>query len=164
MGHRFVGPRSLFAASTDRDRRGMHDTDTSSVDRLGLEVLTPDECWEFLAAAPVGRVAFVVDGEPAVFPVTHGIVGRTILFRSAAGSKVEAAAMGAPLAFEVDWWDVARHEGWSVLVRGVGETVYDDEQIERLSPAGVHPWLDAAADGTWIRIRVNEVSGRRLRG
>lgn len=42
-------------APTDRD-----------LDHLGLEVLTPEACWELVAATPIGRVAFVDAGSPVV--------------------------------------------------------------------------------------------------
>lgn len=139
----------------------MSDADIGSTDRFGLEILPPDACWKLLDSTAVGRVAFVDAGEPVILPVTHSVHGHSIVFRSGAGSKLEAAAMSHPLAFEVDGWDEDRRAGWSVLARGVGETVYDDEEIESFG-GGAEPWLQAAADGTWVRLRVDEVSGRRI--
>lgn len=138
----------------------MSDT-TNATDRLGLEVLSTDECWQQLQDAAIGRVAFVDAGEPVVLPVTHGVHGHSIVFRSGSGTKLEAAAMAQPLAFEVDGWDDTYRTGWSVLARGVGETVYDDDDIAALD-GGNEPWLDSAAAGTWVRLRVDEVSGRRI--
>lgn len=139
----------------------MSDAKSANLDRLGLEVLSADECWALLASTPIGRVAFVDAGEPSVFPVTHAVQGHTIVFRSGSGTKLEAAAMAQPLAFEVDGWDEEQRSGWSVLARGVGETVYDDDVTASFG-AVAKPWLDAAASGTWVRIRVDDVSGRRI--
>lgn len=140
----------------------MRDPKNENLDRLGLEVLSADECWELLASTAIGRVAFVDAGEPSILPVTHGVQGHMIVFRSGSGTKLEAAAMGHPLAFEVDGWDEQRRTGWSVLAHGVGETVYDDEVTASFGNVA-KPWLDAAATrGTWIRIRVDDVSGRRI--
>ena len=139
----------------------MSHTDRTPVDRLGLEVLSADECWELLASTPIGRVAFVDAGEPVVFPVTHGVHGRSVVFRSGSGTKLEAASMAQPVAFEVDGWDDTYRTGWSVLARGVGETVYDGDEITGFA-GGNDPWLDSAAAGTWVRLRVDEVSGRRI--
>lgn len=138
----------------------MSDATRNSTDRLGLEILSPDDCWELLGVAPVGRVAFVDAGEPLVLPVTYSLQGHSVVFRSGTGTKLEAAAMNRPLAFEIDDWDDTYRTGWSVLARGMGETVYDDDEIA--SFAGSEPWLDSAAEGTWVRIRVDEVSGRRI--
>ncbi len=140
----------------------MDDMTRTTTDRLGLEVLSPDECWQLVADADVGRIAFVDAGEPVILPVTHGVHGHQIVFRSGSGTKLSAAQMDQPLAFEVDGWDVETKQGWSVLVRGIGETVYDDDQVVELDALGVEPWLDAAVAGTWVRIRVEEITGRRL--
>ncbi len=142
----------------------MDDTGEFSVDRLGLEVLPPEECWALIASTPVGRVALVDAGEPLIFPVTHGVHNRQVVFRTSGGTKLSSAEMNQPLAFEVDGWDPVGHRGWSVLVRGLGETVYEEAEIAALDSLGTEPWLDAANRGTWVRILVHEVSGRRLPG
>ncbi len=141
----------------------MADRTAPSMDRLGLEVLSPQECWDLVEGAAIGRVAFVDAGEPVIFPVTHGVHGRRVVFQTGAGSKLEAAKMANALSFEVDAWDAATKSGWSVLVRGVGETVYDDDEIGAFDALGLRPWLESARSGTWVRIRANEITGRRLR-
>ncbi|MDZ7676111.1 MAG: pyridoxamine 5'-phosphate oxidase family protein [Acidimicrobiales bacterium] len=134
----------------------------ANLDRLGLEVLSPDECWQLLADAPVGRVAFVDAGEPVVFPVTHTVHGHSVVFRTGSGTKLEAAKMSQAIAFEADAWDASDRRGWSVLVRGVGETVYEDGELAELESSAAGPWLDSATQGVWVRIRADEISGRRL--
>jgi uncharacterized protein len=131
-------------------------------DRLGLEVLPTEQCWQLVADSPIGRVAFVDAGEPVVLPVTHGVHDHQIVFRSASGTKLSAAQQDAPVAFEVDGWDTTTHRGWSVLVRGTAEAVYDDDEIADLRAAASTPWLESARTGTWVRIRANEITGRRL--
>lgn len=133
------------------------------VDRHGLEVLDTGECWRLIEASSVGRVAFIDAGEPIILPVTHGVHGHSIVFRSDVGSKLEAARMAQTLAFEVDDWDADGRRGWSVLARGAADTVYEDDVIREFETAGVEPWLESAAEGTWIRILVEEISGRQLR-
>ncbi len=140
----------------------MRDRTAPPTDRLGLEVLTADECWRLVRDAAIGRVAFVDAGEVTVLPVTHTVTDHQVAFRTGSGTKLGAAQMAHALAFEVDSWDVDERAGWSVLVRGVGETVYDDDEIAALDRVGAEPWLDSARAGTWVRIRVDEISGRRL--
>jgi nitroimidazol reductase NimA-like FMN-containing flavoprotein (pyridoxamine 5'-phosphate oxidase superfamily) len=142
----------------------MDATEERNVDRHGLEVLPPDECWELVARTAVGRIAIVEAGEPLVFPVTHGVHQHRIVFRTGSGSKLDAAQMNEVVAFEVDDWDPVERTGWSVLVRGVVETVYEDDEIEQYEALGTAPWLDSATEGTWIRILPQEISGRRLPG
>lgn len=136
------------------------DARDTTLDRLGLEVLTPQECWDLLARAAVGRLAFVDGGAPMVLPLTHRVVGRRIVFRSPAGGKLSAAIVASPVAFEVDEWDAAGRTGWSVVARGVAES--SPEDAADLDEVGLEPWLEEARDATWVQVRVDEVTGRRL--
>lgn len=133
-----------------------------STDRMGLEVLPRFECWNLLASTPVGRVAFIHGGEPVILPVTHGVSGRTIIFRTGMGSKLLAAHSGQIVAFEADEWEAFSRTGWSVLARGLAETVHNAEAVAAFEAERVEPWLASAAEGVWIRIRVEEISGRRI--
>jgi len=136
--------------------------DRPAIDRLDLEILPFGPCWDLVASAPIGRVAFLDNGEPAVFPVTHAVIGRRIVFRSQAGAKLAAASVGRTVAFEVDAWDAVERTGWSVLVRGVADLVDDPLEVARLEALDLEPWAPAVRGGSWIQIRADEVSGRRL--
>lgn len=135
---------------------------TEITDRGGLEILPSDECMRLLAAEPVGRVAFVSEGEPMVLPVNHRVDGWTIVFRTDLGSKLRTALLRRPVAYEVDDYDTRTRTGWSVLVRGVADTVDDDDAIERLEHLGLTPWASGQDRPYWVRIRPEEVSGRRI--
>jgi uncharacterized protein len=131
-------------------------------DHAGLVVLSFAECLELVASQPVGRVAFVVDGDLEVFPVNHCVVDRTVAFRTAGGSKFTAAFRGSAMAFEVDSYDARRRRGWSVLVKGRTERVTDDALLARLEATGLRTWSPSAPRAEWVVIRADEVSGRRL--
>ena len=135
---------------------------TPHLDRNGLEVLGPGECLDLLAASPVGRIAFVHDGAPTILPVTYVLPHGCVAFRTAAGSKLDHAIMGRPVAFEVDGLDPERRTGWSVLLRGVADMVDDDELEAELGERELEPWSDHVAEGTWVLVRADELSGRRL--
>jgi nitroimidazol reductase NimA-like FMN-containing flavoprotein (pyridoxamine 5'-phosphate oxidase superfamily) len=132
------------------------------VDRGGLEILPFDACLRLLASVPVGRIGFYADGEVVMLPVNHMIDGQDVVFRAARGSKLSAAENQALVAFEADDYDPETRSGWSVLVNGRAEPVYDDQEIRRLSRAGLRPWPAAADRPHWIRIRPAAVSGRRV--
>lgn len=135
---------------------------TPHLDRNGLEVLGPTECLELLAATPVGRVAFARAGAPMVVPVTHVVSHGGIAFRSTAGSKLDHAIMGRPVAFEVDGFDPDERVGWSVLVTGIADLIDDEEVEAELDARGLDPWVEHVAHGPWIHIRADEISGRRI--
>ena len=131
-------------------------------DREGLRILGMDECYQRLRSTPVGRLAFLSDGDPVILPVNHGVDGVTIVFRTREGSKLMAAHRAASVAFEADGYETFRRYGWSVLVRGIAEVVYDDELIARYEALGVSAWADAHLRTEWVRIRVEDVSGREI--
>ncbi|MFP5320213.1 MAG: pyridoxamine 5'-phosphate oxidase family protein [Acidimicrobiia bacterium] len=130
-----------------------------TVDHQGLEVLDTDTCWELVAGSPVGRVAFVEDGEPMVLPVNHAVVGRRVLFRTLRGSLLHEALMREPVAFQVDGFDAAERTGWSVVVRGVADLASTDLDLDQVD---LRPWADTVARDDWVEIRAEEVTGRRI--
>jgi len=134
--------------------------DNHSVDRLGLEILTYEECWQLLTDTPIGRIAFFDSGSPEILPVTHAVTGGRIVFRSVAGTKLDNTSTAPVVAFEVDGWNAEARCGWSVMARGTAESAPLD--ADELDALGLVPWVDEAAGGTWISIRVDEISGRRL--
>ncbi len=130
-------------------------------DHAGLETLPFEACLRLLASVPVGRVGFYSDGELVVLPVNHVLDGQDVVFRTAAGSKLSAAEGKNLVAFEADDYDPQTRSGWSVLVNGRAEVVYDEGEVQRLARLGLHPWVTAVARPFWIRIRPTSVSGRR---
>lgn len=132
------------------------------IDHAGLEVLPFDECIRRLASVPVGRIAFFADGEMTVLPVNHVIDGQDPVFLTARGSKLSAAGGQNLVAFEVDEYDEKTRSGWSVLLTGRADVVYEEAEVEHLNRLGLHPWIISAIEQPfWIRIRPTSVTGRR---
>ena len=100
-------------------------------DRNGLEVLTDDECWRFLEAHHVGRLAVSIANQPEIFPVNYVVQHHTIVFVTAEGTKLAGALLGTGVAFEIDAADPLFHTGWSVVMRGQADEVTQlDELVE----------------------------------
>jgi uncharacterized protein len=133
-------------------------------DHRGLVVLTLQECLARLRSTPVGRFAFVVQGAPVVLPVNHGVDGTTVVFRTTWGSKLQIAQATERVAFEADSFDAATASGWSVLVQGSAEAVYEDADVERYAGLGIRSWAGTDRDTVWVRLRPDEISGRELPG
>jgi hypothetical protein len=138
----------------------MTDGTGAITDWAGQRVLAPDECYELLGATPVGRIGFLDAGSPVVLPVNFALDGRAVVFRSGPGSKLSAAILGQPVCFEVDAFDSFEHTGWSVVVKGVANSVNDSAEIERLEALPVQPWFHPEERTNWVRIRPDEVTGR----
>lgn len=129
--------------------------------RNRLEVLERGEALRLLGRAHVGRVGFVADGEPLVLPVNYAVDHESIVFRTAAGSKLDVAMSGAVVAFEVDETDDRRHAGWSVLVRGPAHLVTDPIERAAAERLPLRPWAHAPKPH-FVRVEARTVSGRRL--
>ena len=131
-------------------------------DHAGLEILPFDVCLQLLASVCVGRVGFFADGEVVILPVNHVIDGHDPVFCTSYGAKLSAAEGQDLVTFEADEYDEQTRSGWSVVVTGRAEVVYEEAVVERLSKLGLHPWVTAVQHPFWIRIRATSVSGRQI--
>src|SRR4051794_35944552 len=132
-------------------------------DRSGLEVLSRDECQTLLGTCTLGRVAVVAHSEPEIFPVNYVMDGPTIVFRTAAGTKLDAAVRTTRVAFEIDAVDADGEHAWSVIVRGRAEEVLRGSERARLATLPLRPWAEGDKDH-WVRVHPDTVSGRRVGG
>lgn len=122
-------------------------------------ILSVTECWDLLSSVPVGRLVTSVDGQPEIFPINFVAQHRTVLFRTAEGTKLVSAAINSQVLFEADHYDVT--EGWSVIVKGFTRVMRSDEELAEAEEAHVQPWT-ASAKQHYIRIRPLSVTGRRF--
>lgn len=132
------------------------------LDHASLAILPAAECLRRLKTAPLGRLAFVEQGEQVILPVNHSMDGDSVVFRTAPGSKLNAADNELPVAFEIDGYDEGRRSGWSVVVRGTATIVDDQEDVRRLNSLGVEPWADLTERKNWVRIRTSSLTGREI--
>jgi len=130
-------------------------------DRNGLEILDLDSCRRHLAASSFGRIGVTMGALPVVLPVNYRLVDDRIVFRTRAGTKLEAASRGSVVAFEIDGLDEERHGGWSVLVIGRADVVTDPTRIAELIDLGIPRWAPAA-DGHLVAIDCELISGREI--
>jgi nitroimidazol reductase NimA-like FMN-containing flavoprotein (pyridoxamine 5'-phosphate oxidase superfamily) len=127
-----------------------------------LTTLSEDECRELLARARFGRVGFVDDARVVILPVNYVYDPPFVVFRSTTGSKLDAAVDHRTVTFQIDATDPMYHGGWSVLAHGRAEVVTGAREIARLEDLPLRAWWEGAADH-WLRIEVEQISGRRLR-
>lgn len=139
-------------------------TPSGAFDHRGLRVLALQECLDRLHGAVVARLAFVHDGELSVLPVTFGVDGTTLVFRTSWGSKLHIAGDNGAVALEVDDFDPASGSGWSVLVKGTASIEYDADATKRWDQLGVPAWLAAEVETFWVRVTPDDISGRELMG
>ena len=124
-----------------------------------VTILPESECWQLLSHASLGRLVTSADGIPAIFPVNFVVQRRTVLFRTAEGTKLVSSAINKRVLFEVDDHDAA--EGWSVIVQGVARSLHTDEEIEDAEDAHLSPWT-ATVKEHFVRVIPTQITGRRF--
>jgi uncharacterized protein len=128
----------------------------------GLVRLTEDECWRFVEHRHLGRVGVIeFQHRPLVFPVNYVIDRHTVIFRTAPGTKLVAASLGAHAVVQVDEVDASLQSGTSVMVHGTLHEVTEPVERRRLLALGAHPWAPGERDH-FVRLEPERISGRRI--
>jgi uncharacterized protein len=126
--------------------------------------LTRAEAIELLQFhAYVGRIGFVVEGRPLILPVNYLADDDSIVFCTEPGTKLSAIGGGAPVVFEVDDSRALYHAGWSVVVKGAAHEITDESRLDELRRGPLHSWATRSSEH-WVRITIEEVTGRRIHG
>jgi nitroimidazol reductase NimA-like FMN-containing flavoprotein (pyridoxamine 5'-phosphate oxidase superfamily) len=124
-----------------------------------LRCLSQEECVGLLGRKQLGRVAVSIGALPAILPVHYTVFEESIVLRTAPGTRLSAALMGAVVGFEIDGTDTTLASGWSVLVVGLAHEIRDDATLERLRRLPLEPWVADHRDH-FVGIPIEHVSGR----
>jgi nitroimidazol reductase NimA-like FMN-containing flavoprotein (pyridoxamine 5'-phosphate oxidase superfamily) len=124
-----------------------------------IAILPESECWNLMSQSALGRLVTTVAGQPEIFPVNFVVQHRTVLFRTAEGTKLVSAAINNNVLFEVD--DHNALEGWSVILKGMARSLRSDAEIDEAEQAQLLPWT-ATVKQHYVRIRPVSITGRRF--
>jgi nitroimidazol reductase NimA-like FMN-containing flavoprotein (pyridoxamine 5'-phosphate oxidase superfamily) len=133
-----------------------------------LEELDEAECLRLIAPGGIGRLVFAGRYDLTVLPVNYKLHNGAILFRTAAHSTTDEdlrtgiAHAEYRVAFEIDDFDPAVREGWSVLVQGPAHHIDSEAERAEVQAAGVEPWPDGGREH-FISITPARITGRRIR-
>jgi len=125
-----------------------------------VTVLSGTESWDLLASKALGRLVTSVEGQPEIFPVNFVVQHRTVLFRTAEGTKLVSAAINSRVLFEADDHDASG--GWSVIVKGIARMIRTGEERDEAERAQLLPWT-ATLKQHYVRIQPISITGRRFR-
>ena len=124
-----------------------------------ITVLSEEESWRRLGGVALGRLVTSFAGEPEIFPVNYVVQGRTVLFRTAEGTKLFSAVASSTVVFEAD--DHNADEGWSVIVRGRARMLRTAAEIEEAEHARLKTWI-ATRKIRYVLVTPSEVTGRHF--
>lgn len=126
-----------------------------------METVTHGQCMQYLRyGSYVGRVGFVLDGQPMIFPVNYLLEGEVVIFRTASGSALSSLD-GTRVAFEVDNNRPFDRKGWGVVAQGVARGITEPKEMDRLRRGPLRSWAWGNPD-LWFGISLDAVSGRRI--
>lgn len=125
-----------------------------------VSVLGDDEAWKLLSGISLGRLVTSFGGNLEIFPVNFATQNRSVLFRTAEGTKLFTTVMNDQVLFEAD--DHVADEGWSVIIRGTAKMLSTAEEIQQADRAQLMPWLPTEKL-RYVRITPSQVSARRFR-
>lgn len=121
--------------------------------------LTANQCWDYIRKAEIGRLAVVVDMHPEIFPINFVVDRGSVVFRTAAGTKLAAALDGGAVAFEVDGYDDHLGRAWSVVLKGAAVQLESIEDILASEELPLFPW-QSGEKNHFVRIEPAQTSGR----
>jgi nitroimidazol reductase NimA-like FMN-containing flavoprotein (pyridoxamine 5'-phosphate oxidase superfamily) len=144
-------------------------TRTATASPAHVEELGEADCLALIAPGGIGRIAYTGRYGPTVLPVNYQLAGNTIVFRTGQDSPLEEDLQTGirhaeyQVAFEIDEFNLAAKEGWSVLIQGPAHHV--DSYTERVAArqSDVEPWPGGAKEH-YIRVVPTRITGRRVHG
>ena len=125
----------------------------------GIAILQALTCWQLLGQEEVGRLAVSVSRYPEIFPVNYVVDQRTVIFRTAEGTKLLATVISPSVAFEVDGYDPEAGEAWSVVIKGLAREIPMHDLLDDTFP--LFPWT-ATPKPRFVRVVPDSITGRRF--
>ncbi len=126
------------------------------------EHLDGAQCLALLGVVEVGRLAVrLPNGGVDVFPVNFIIDNGTVLFCTAAGTKLTSIQAEPIVAFEADHFDWYERTAWSVVVKGTAVQVTDPAEILELRDGVLDAWQHDRKP-FFVRIVDPMITGRRF--
>ena len=127
-----------------------------------LEILSESECWRLLRLVDVGRIAIPTDDHGVdVFPINFVVDHGTIVFRTAAGTKLTRVERAPVVAFEADDSNLDNGIAWSVVVKGHAEMIDDLTDVLDVFELDVRPWHESNKP-YFVRLAPTSTTGRRF--
>ncbi|MBA8815498.1 nitroimidazol reductase NimA-like FMN-containing flavoprotein (pyridoxamine 5'-phosphate oxidase superfamily) [Microbacterium halimionae] len=119
--------------------------------------LSDEESWKRLSSKNFGHLALSTRGRPDIFPVNYYSDGRTILFRSSKGAKLNELVENPHVAFEVD--ADTPDNVWSVVVHATAKVLKDDLVLSVAARETLPAWIPVE-EFVYVSLEPNSIRGR----
>jgi hypothetical protein len=127
----------------------------------GVAELDGSQCWALLRSVEVGRLAISIMNRPDIFPINYIVDHGSVVFRTAEGTKLAGAVLNQAVAFEVDGYDRASGDAWSVVIKGPAVEIEHMDELFDAMDLPLFPW-HTAPKHRFVRIAPEALTGRRF--
>jgi nitroimidazol reductase NimA-like FMN-containing flavoprotein (pyridoxamine 5'-phosphate oxidase superfamily) len=133
-----------------------------------IEELDEAESLRLISPGGIGRIAYAGRFGLAVLPVNYRWHDSAIVFRTAEHSPLDEdlrtgiAGGDYKVAFEIDDYDLAERQGWSVLIQGPAHHIETEAERTAAIQAGAEPMAPGRRE-LFVRIVPSRITGRRIR-
>jgi len=103
-----------------------------------------------------------IDALPVILPVYFALDEESVLIRTVPGSRLDAAIVGAVVAFEADGREPSEQIHWSVLLQGIATELNAWQRDNPSLPVAIPSWGATDRARRTIRIDAPHASGRRF--
>ncbi|MCU1479412.1 MAG: pyridoxamine 5-phosphate oxidase family protein [Subtercola sp.] len=121
--------------------------------------LSVEHCWKLLDGSTFGHLGVSVDNQPEIFPVNYVADGRSIVFRTARGTKLRDLIANSSVVFEAD--AQLENGAWSVTVKGIAEVLGADAPVANEVDVMLPQWVPTA-EFIYVRITPTDIRGRQF--
>lgn len=116
------------------------------VQTQGFSILDEPGCLALLKSEPIGHLGLTSGALPVVTPIRYRLVGRSVVFATEDGAKLNSARRNAVACVEIAGSDDATGTDWTVLATGRLREITDSSSVSSDGGVSLQPWGLATAD------------------
>ena len=126
----------------------------------GFVLLDEGRCLALLESEGLGHLGLTSGALPVVTPIRYRLVGRSVVFATESGAKLNSARRNAVACLEIEGTDASTGIDWTVLATGRLREVADSCSITSHDGFSLRPWGLPTADHV-VALDIALLSGAR---
>ena len=145
----------------------MHKRTANTAQADGFADLDEGGCLALLESGCIGHIGFTSGALPVVRPIRYRLVGRSLVFATDSGVKLNSARRHAVACVEIAGTDASTGMDWTVLATGRLREVTDPSSTAPVRGVSLQPWgrptdgQSVAAVGHLVALDIELLSGER---
>ena len=138
----------------------MHHNTANATHTDGFADLDESGCLALLESGFIGHIGFTSGALPVVRPIRYRLVGRSLVFATDSGVKLNSARRHAVACVEIAGTDASTGTDWTVLATGRLREITDPGSTDRGDGLPLRPWGRPTASHL-VALDIELLSGER---